>query len=126
MRKFTHAVFALILGGGALALVFAYGDIPPLIPQVPPLLDSVLFAGLCLVAVMAGARLPDLIEPGINRGHRGLFHSKGMAFLLIGCMVILMFLYSRLGFYSPILIMLCLGYVSHLFLDGLPFGKLPD
>ena len=125
MKKTSHVLFALVLGGGLLVLMLNYRWTPMPFPFLGVLVQKILFSGMVLVLMVIGARLPDIIEPGWHKRHRSFFHSRKLALLLTGALVVLVYLYRDLDIWSPLLISLTVGYLSHLLLDAATPGGLP-
>ncbi len=83
-----------------------------------------------LAAVLAGALLPDILEPATSANHRGFFHSRGVArgiAVLFGASVLLSYGFPWLppGPYAFPASCFFLGYLCHLLADSLTPRGLP-
>lgn len=112
-NNFTHTVAGGLSGLG-LALIDKEKSIDPVIAT-------------CVSALFA--KLPDILEPSLNNPHhRQLFHSV-MALTAIGYGVKKAYEWkpenNKREFWRTLALCAGVGYVSHLFLDGLTARSLP-
>ena len=90
--------------------------------------DNQLQGAAVTAAGYFGGILPDIIEPAIHPHHRQFFHSLAV---LGGISVLLKTLYdwqpvtADQKFFRLLLLALCAGYFSHLFLDALTPRSIP-
>lgn len=90
--------------------------------------DPAVDFSVAAIAGSIGGKLPDILEPAISPNHRALFHSWP-------ALALSLWLMHRLYKWQPktdperqwrkVIIALCAGYSSHLFLDSLTKKSLP-
>lgn len=123
MKRKTHLIAAALFAVGGYLLLNAIPHIPYISTAL--LLDillsvTILQSLIIFLPALAGAVLPDILDPPFTPHHRKYAHSKALlAIFIVFYFITLFYLTTADNIPITALHFLLLGYISHLLLDSL-------